>query len=201
MQISKSIDRGVNKEVKITGKYKFLFRRYGGINLNLCIIWILYSIIINGGIFSLFVSFANNAIYLPSHLEIRLNNMKGLFIVIQIYYVFFAVSTVIAGLLTEIECCGRKYTIFFGFLISTITSFYSLLLRDQSKIFYFLVTYMINMSFNAINSYTIEVFPTRVRDFAVGYLQCISKITGFISNLLTIILNYKNNKWILYIND
>ena len=201
LQISKSIDRGVNKEVKITGKYKFLFRRYGGINLNLCIIWILYSIIINGGIFSLFVSFANNAIYLPSHLEIRLNNMKGLFIVIQIYYVFFAVSTVIAGLLTEIECCGRKYTIFFGFLISTITSFYSLLLREQSKIFYFLVTYMINMSFNAINSYTIEVFPTRVRDFAVGYLQCISKITGFISNLLTIILNYKNNKWILYINS
>ena len=60
---------------------------------------------------------------------------------------------------------------------------------------------MINMSFNAINSYTIEVFPTRVRDFAVGYLQCISKITGFISNLLTIILNYKNNKWILYINS
>ena len=127
--------------------------------------------------------------------------MKGLFIIIQIYYVFFAVSTVIAGLLTEIECCGRKYTIFFGFLISTITSFYSLLLKEQSKIFYFLVTYMINMSFNAINSYTIEVFPTRVRDFAVGYLQCISKITGFISNLLTIILNYKNNKWILYINS
>ena len=201
LQISKSIDRGVNKEVKITGKFKFLFRRYGDINLNLCIIWILYSMIINGGIFSLFVSFANNAIFLPTYLELHLNNVKGLFMIIQIYYVFLAVSTVIAGLLTEIECCGRKYTIFFGFLLSTITSFYSLLFRDQSKIFYFLVTYLIHMSFNAINSYTIEVFPTRVRDFAVGYLHCISRFVGFISNLLAIILNYKNNKWILYINS
>ena len=31
LQISKSIDRGVNKEVKITGKFKFIFRRYGDI--------------------------------------------------------------------------------------------------------------------------------------------------------------------------
>ena len=39
-QISKSIDRGANKEVKITGKFKFIFRRYGNITFNLCLIWI-----------------------------------------------------------------------------------------------------------------------------------------------------------------
>ena len=34
IQITKSIDRGINKEVKITGKFKFIFRRYGNITFN-----------------------------------------------------------------------------------------------------------------------------------------------------------------------
>ena len=200
VQIAKSIDRGVNKEVKITGKFKFIFRRYGNITFNICVIWVLYSMIINGGIFSLFVSFANNAIFIPSQLELNLNNMKGLYIIIQIFYVFFAASIIISGFFTELKCCGRKYTIFFGFLLSTITSFYVLLFRNQSKVFYFIATCIINISFNAINSYTIEVYPTRVRDFAVGYLNFMSKTVGFVSNLLALILNYKNKTWMLYIN-
>ena len=97
IQITKSIDRGVNKEVKITGKFKFIFRRYGNITFNLCLIWILYSMIINGGVFSLFVSFANNAIFLHSEVNFNLVKIKGLFLVIQLFYTFFAVSTVISG--------------------------------------------------------------------------------------------------------
>jgi len=200
IQITKSIDRGVNKEVKITGKFRFIFRRYGNITLNLCIIWILYSIIINGGIFSLFVSFANNGIFISSLSDIKISNIKGLYLVIQIFYTFFAVSTIISGLFTEIKCCGRKYTIFFGFLLSTLTSFYILLIKEKSKILNFIATCIINISFNAINSYTIEVYPTRVRDFAVGYLQFVSKIVGFSSNLLALLLNYTNKQWMFYIN-
>ena len=200
IQITKSIDRGVNKEVKITGKFKFIFRRYGNITLNLCIIWILYSIIINGGIFSLFVSFANNGIFISSLSDIKISDIKGLYLVIQIFYTFFAVSTIISGLFTEIKCCGRKYTIFFGFLLSTLTSFYILIIKEKSKILYFIATCIINISFNAINSYTIEVYPTRVRDFAVGYLQFVSKIVGFSSNLLALLLNYTNKQWMFYIN-
>ena len=199
-QISKSIDRGVNKEVKITGKFKFIFRRYGNITFILCIIWILYSIIINGGIFSLFVSFANNGIFLPTEINLNFFKIQGLFLLIQLFYLFFAVSTIISGLFTEIRCCVRKYTIFFGFLVSTIVSFHALLFRANSQTFYFIVTCLINISFNAINSYTIEIYPTRVRDFAVGYLLFISKISGFSSNLLALILSNKNRKWMFYIN-
>ena len=200
IQITKSIDRGVNKEVKITGKFKFIFRRYGNVTFNLCLIWVLYSIIINGGIFSLFVSFANNGIFVSSLSDINLTNIKGLYLVIQIFYTFFAVSTIVSGLFTEIKCCGRKYTIFFGFLLSTLTSFYILLIHEKSKILYFIATCIINISFNAINSYTIEVYPTRVRDFAVGYLQFVSRIVGFSSNLLALLLNYTNKQWMFYIN-
>ena len=200
IQITKSIDRGINKEVKITGKFKFIFRRYGNITFNLCIIWVLYSIIINGGIFSLFVSFANNSIFVSSLSDININNIRGLYLIIQIFYTFFAVSTIVSGLFTEIKCCGRKYTIFFGFLLSTLTSFYILLIQEKNKILYFIATCIINISFNAINSYTIEVYPTRVRDFAVGYLQFVSRIVGFSSNLLALLLNYTNKQWMFYIN-
>ena len=200
-QIAKSIDRGVNKEVKITGKFKFIFRRYGNITFNICIIWILYSMIINGGIFSLFVSFANNAIFIPSEIDINIIKMKGFFLVIQIFYLFFGISTIISGLFTEIKWCGRKNSIFFGFLISTITSFHVLLFKEKSRGFYLLATCLINISFNAINSYTIEVYPTRVRDFAVGYLLFVSKIVGFLSNILALLMNNANKKWMLYLNS
>ena len=200
-QISKSIDRGVNKEVKITGKFKFIFRRYGNITLILCLIWILYSMIINGGIFSLFVSFANNVVVMPTSMDLNMVRINGLFIIIQLFYTFFAVSTIISGLFTEIKWCGRKYTIFFGFLLSTIASFHVLLFRAKSRAFYFLVTCLINISFNAINSYTIEIYPTRVRDFAVGYLLFVSKIIGFLSNILAIVMNTRNRKWMLYVNS
>ena len=199
-KISKSINRGVNKEVKITGKFKFIFRRYGNITLILSIIWVLYSVIINGGIFSLFISFANNAIFIPSEVKTNIYELKGFFLLIQLFHIYFAVSTFISGLFTEIKCCGRKYTIFFGFLLSTIASFDVLLFREKSKPFYFLATCLINISFNAINSYTIEIYPTRVRDFAVGNIGFLSKIVGFLSNLLALILNERNKIWMLYVN-
>ena len=201
MQISKSIDRGVNKEVKITGKFKFIFRRYGNITLNLCLIWILYSVIINGGIFSLFISFANNAVFISSEINLNIKKLKALIFYIQIFYTFFSVSTIISGLFTEIKFCGRKYTIFFGFLLSTIASFHVLLFRSKSTSFYFFATLLINISFNAINSYTIEIYPTRVRDFAVGYLGFVSKVAAFTSNLVALFMNQRNEKWMLYVNS
>ena len=116
------------------------------------------------------------------------------------FYIFFAVSTFISGLFTEIKCCGRKYTIFFGFLLSTIASFDVLLFKEKSKPFYFLAIGLINISFNAINTYTIEIYPTRVRDFAVGNVGFLSKIVGFLSNLLALLLNERNKIWMLYVN-
>ena len=64
-----------------------------------------------------------------------------------------------------------------------------------------MATCLINISFNAINSYTVEIYPTRVRDFAVGYLLFVSKIIGFLSNILALLMNYASKKWMLYVNS
>ena len=45
-----------------------------------------------------------------------------------------------------------------------------------------------------------EIYPTRVRDFAVGYLGFISKIVGFLSNIFALVMNFKNKRWMLYVN-
>ena len=200
-QISKSIDKGVNKEVKFTGKFKFIFSRYLNITFILSSIWILYSIIINGGIFSMVVGLSSNATFISTKDNLfKSRNRKGIFTLIQIFYTFFAVSVIIAGLFTEIKCCGRKYTIFFGFLLSSIVSCYVLLSDGQTGLVYAVATCLINISFNAINSYTIEIYPTRVRDLAVGYLTFISKIIGFLSNIVAVWLQNENKKWVLYVN-
>lgn len=199
--IVRSIDIGVNKEVKITGKFRFLYKRYYKITFILSSIWILYSIIINGGVFSLFVGYANNATFIHiKNMPIRKREIKGILMMIQLFYVFLAVSVVISGLFTEIKCCGRKYTILFGFLLSSLLSFHILLFNAKLGIFFIIATCLINISFNAINSYTIEIYPTRVRDFAVGNLTFLSKIIGFLSNIFAVMVNYKNKNWILYLN-
>ena len=200
-QITRSIDKGVNKEVKFTGKFKFIFSRYLNITFILSFIWILYSIIINGGIFSMIVGLSSNATFISTKDNIfKSRNRKGVFTLIQIFYTFFAASVIIAGLFTEIKCCGRKYTIFFGFLLSSLISCYVLLSDGQAGLVSTTATCLINISFNAINSYTIEIYPTRVRDLAVGYLTFISKISGFLSNIVAVWLQDDYKKWVLYVN-
>ena len=43
-----------------------------------------------------------------------------------------------------------------------------------------------------------EVYPTRVRDSAMGFLTFISRISGFISNFVTIIIIPIWTSWIFY---
>jgi MFS family permease len=59
---------------------------------------------------------------------------------------------------------------------------------------------VINISVNAIHSYSVEVFPTRVRDFSIGYLQFISRICGFLSNVFVVALFEYSTNWIFYLN-
>ena len=44
------------------------------------------------------------------------------------------------------------------------------------------------------------MFPTRVRDFSVGYLQFISRICGFLSNVFVVTLFEYSTNWIFYLN-
>lgn len=198
VQIIKGVDFGMNKEVKLWGKFYFMFKRYFKITLILTSIWILYSIMINGGVFSLFLGLSHSSSFIiEDEADAKFKDTFNIFV---IFYAVFGVSVVLSGLITEIRCIGRKFTIFIGFIISTLVSFLIIVEGFGNGIFFGLGAFFVNLSFNAINSYSIEIYPTRVRDFATGYLQFISRISGFCSNLAALyIFNYYSN-WMFYLN-
>lgn len=197
VQIIKGIDRGMNKEVKLIGKVKFVFSRYSKITIILTIIWIFYSIMLNGGLFNFFVGLTYSTTINIAHLSIE--DYVFTFRILQIFYTFFSISTIISGLITEIKFCGRKYTVLFGFLLSVLVCVLSIFKSNHFG-FFILGSFFVNISFNALNSYTIEVFPTRVRDFAIGYLTFLSKMSGFLSNIMTLILYKYSEHWNFYLN-
>lgn len=198
VQIIKGVDFGMNKEVKLWGKFSFMFKRYFKITIILTSIWILYSIMINGGVFSLFLDLSySSSFIIEEDVDAKFKEVFNIFV---IFYAFFGMSVIVSGIITEIKCIGRKLIIFIGFIISTLVSFLIIVEGIGNGIFFGLGAFFVNLSFNAINSYSIEIYPTRVRDFATGYLQFISRISGFCSNLAALyIFNYFSN-WMFYLN-
>lgn len=204
VKIAKDVDYGMNKEVKLTGKFEFIFKRYLKITLILSIIWVLFAAMMNGGIFSLFTGIKNSSVviyvddqkYLAYLVDVYFVSLK----VFQIFYWFLAISTIIGGLLTEIVFIGRKVVVFTGFLIAIVVCFLSLIIDDKYYILFILGAFCINISFNSINTYAMEVYPTRVRDFSIGYLSFIAKISGFFSNIIALYLREEKTKWVFILN-
>ena len=199
-QIIKSVDFGMNKEVKLIGKVQFIFKRYFKITIILTCIWVLYSIMINGGVFHFFMGLIYTPLFTYDNKEMFTYN-KEAFRGFQVFYVLFGVSVLISGVITEIKVIGRKYTMLCGFLLATLISMYIASIGFGSG--YYLYAFgacVINISVNAIHSYSVEVFPTRVRDFSIGYLQFISRICGFLSNIFVVALFDYSKNWIFYLN-
>ena len=198
-EIIRNVDKGINKEVKLIGKYSFIFKRYKKITMILCFVWSLYSFMVNGGIFNIFMGNAMSSSYIYS--DDFDDDLLDSFWAFEILYLIFGFSCLIAGLITEIKICGRKKTILSGFLISFFFQILFLIFKFQAGglfFFYIFSLFFINISFNAINTYSMEIYPTRVRDTAMGFLSFISRICGFFSNFITIILFRFWTTWLLY---
>ena len=200
-QIIKSVDFGMNKEVKLIGKVQFIFKRYFKITSILTCIWVLYSIMINGGVFHFFMGLIyTSSSSFNNDIQLFTNN-KAAFHGFQVFYVLFGVSVLISGVITEIKVIGRKYTMLCGFVLATLISIYIASIGFNGGYYlYACGACVINISVNAIHSYSVEVFPTRVRDFSVGYLQFISRICGFLSNVFVVALFEYSTNWIFYLN-
>ena len=198
-EIIRNVDKGINKEVKLIGKYSFIFKRYKKITMILCFVWSLYSFMVNGGIFNIFMGNAMSSSYIYS--DDFDDDLLDSFWAFEILYLIFGFSCLIAGLITEIKICGRKKTILSGFLLSFIFQIIFLIFKFETNgifFFYIFSLFFINISFNAINTYSMEIYPTRVRDTAMGFLSFVSRMCGFLSNFITIVLFNFWTTWLLY---
>jgi MFS family permease len=56
------------------------------------------------------------------------------------------------------------------------------------------------MSIHGVNAYSCEIYPTKIRENALGLFYFSSRIWGFISNLIVILLLRVDSRWNYYIN-
>ena len=147
-EIIRNVDKGINKEVKLIGKYSFIFKRYKKITMILCFVWSLYSFMVNGGIFNIFMGNAMSSSYIYS--DDFDDDLLDSFWAFEILYLIFGFSCLIAGLITEIKICGRKKTILSGFLLSFIFQIIFLIFKFETNgifFFFFFCLFFIFLSF------------------------------------------------------
>jgi MFS family permease len=106
-------------------------------------------------------------------------------------------ANLIGGLVSEIEIFGRKNTIIISFFFAIIFNF--LMIYNSSNYHYHFGIYMlfIDLSYDVNTTYCCEIYPTKVRDLALGYLFFWNRVGGFISQILFIYF-YKIGLWVPY---
>jgi MFS family permease len=183
--IIKQFNEGGNKRTVSIGLKSVISKEYKKVTFLLICLWAIYSLIINGGMFNLFIGTpesqpnevnANNARYL--------NRQDGVF-VMGFYFIYF-IGNLIGGCISEIHFLGRRRTImlafFFVFTMCAVAVFWKFFIPLNILSFFF-----VHICMAALNSYSSEIYPTRLRDTAIGFFYFINRMFGFIAHLITLL--------------
>ena len=93
------------------------------------------------------------------------------------------------GLMTESYYLGRKLTAIINGIAAFLFLIFLILFPDNFPVFFAIYTSLQVIMFNVITTYSCEVYPTKIRDHAIGFLFGITRIGGFISQILYLYLN------------
>lgn len=91
-----------------------------------------------------------------------------------------------AGIVSEFKIIGKKYSEIVFFLLSFIFGIISILLYQNFSFWIGLSLSLLGAAFNIHINYTEELYPTKIRDFALGCLFGMTRLGGFISQYLFI---------------
>ena len=101
-------------------------------------------------------------------------------------------SSIFAGILSEIEILGRKKAMIIGNFIPLFTITFCVIKTEYITLWYSLSNIFISVSFTIVNSYTSEVYPTVIRDKALGIMFAGARMGGFLSQIIFLELNAIN---------
>jgi MFS family permease len=170
-------------------KLSYLFEgEFKKITIILIIIWMVNSYLAYGGTitFGLVIDYmqkmknANN----PSQIVEKDNH--SIIIEQMLVYLVSSPGSFLAGFMTEIEFFGRKITTLIGFLFVAIFATLGLFDLDNFAIYFSIAGFFINFSFNASGSYSSEVYPTKLRNMGVGFLNFCNRVSGFLSQFIAV---------------
>jgi putative MFS transporter len=185
--IISEIHQGSNKNVKRELKYAFE-PKYYRITLILMFIWIINSFLVYGGTSVLSLTLKElekmKGENLSENKKTPINIIKNQMMI----YIIGLPGSIVSGFMTELKIFGRKMTIFWGFLLVTLFCFIGLFNLDKFSIFFGLSGFFISLCFSASNSYSCEVYPTKIRDIAIGFLYFCTRCAGFLAQFLAMLL-------------
>ena len=95
-------------------------------------------------------------------------------------------SNLFAGIFSEIEFLGRKKAMILGNLCPLLTIFLSIKFTSLISFWFALSYIFISISYTIVNTYTAEVYPTMIRDKALGVMFTAARIGGFLSQIIFI---------------
>jgi hypothetical protein len=144
----------------------------------LILLWCINSFIIYGGTFTL--SLILKKVLTESNREIIISQIK--------IYLYTTPGCLIGAILSEIKFFGRKVTILLAFIFITIFNVLGIIDKDNIASYFGLCGLFIGISFNATGCYSCEVYPTKIRDVALGFLYFSTRLAGFLSQFISIAL-------------
>lgn len=182
-----------NKTVKssigsmFTGPYK-------RISISLTFIWIANSYIVYGCSFAMSLTLKYIDSYLNQSPSTNVNQPDGsqpihadaIIVDLMMIYLMNLPSNVLSGLMTETRLFGRKNTMAFGFFMCALFCFIGFFKLNHFALCFGLAGFFIAFALSSSNSYSCEVYPSKVRDTALGFLYFCTRVSGFASQILAI---------------
>jgi MFS family permease len=177
------VTSGSNKDIDVSIKEIFSKDMYKTTTL-LMFIWIIFSIVFYGP--SLISSLT------MAHLGVEAEAGTNRDILIQqiIIVMLSSPNTMISGLISEIPWLGRNKTTILCMVIAVIFNILTIFNPKHYYLHFSLFFGFSAMSMNVNSTYSCEVYPTKVRDLAIGFLFFATRLGGFISQILYIYLHH-----------
>jgi MFS family permease len=107
---------------------------------------------------------------------------------IIIYCIYFP-STLIAGLISEIPKLGRNKSNILSLVLCLVFNILIISNYSNYEIHFGIYLFFNGMAFSVSTTYSCEVYPTKVRDIAIGFLFFSTRVAGFISQIIFVSLH------------
>jgi MFS family permease len=98
-------------------------------------------------------------------------------------------SYLISGAFSEIEFIGRKKSVSIGYIVAGLCLILAILFTQQFYIFFGIFLGLQVIPINIGGNFAMEIYPTKMRDLAIGFLYMTTRAGGCASQVIYILLN------------
>jgi putative MFS transporter len=181
ISVVKSVKDGLNNE--LSNEFNEIFnKKYIYLSVILSLIWVFNSINTYGPVLISNLTLKSlEKETISSNYQILLNQL--LINIIELP------SQLIGGFLCEIKFLGRKKSSLIASFLAFIFTILFILFPKTYTFLFGVSQAFLQIVFNIIITYSCEIYPTKIRDYATGFLFFTTRIGGIISQFLFLYIN------------